>query len=241
MKLKVIAATVFKQSPQQSSELADHEKLSVAAGREFAIAHQAPTEANHLQVTLVEPLSDRTVWYVFAPHVRLENTPMADTVPASTEDKATNEATSESGNETTNNPEEEDLIGAIGCSTVIAILGLLCLIVPVVQAVSPPNEGRAGLNAIGWTGLLAGVSMTAFGAWYGADSVIRSRKNQKEKLKDTFYALLEEQSGEITLLQFAKAADISGSEARAYLDQMAKEFNATFEVDMNGGITYHFR
>ena len=52
---------------------------------------------------------------------------------------------------------------------------------------------------------------------------------------------MEAHNGEFSLLQYAKAADISGQEARAYLDERAQEFNATFEVDMNGGIIYRFR
>lgn len=231
MKLKVTATTVFKHSPRQSSDLPDAEKRAVSQSETFALTHQEPADGNHLKVTLAEPLGDRTVWYVYAPHVQMTETSTALSSPPAEEDD-----------------QELDVAGAIGCSTFLGIVGMLCLFIPLMQVVSvnpasvnPETEERSGLNGFGWAGLLIGLPTTAIGAWYGIDSVIRGRQNQEKRVKDAFYGLLEANNGESTVLQFAQAADLPGDEARAYLDERAKEFNATFEVEAHGGITYHFR
>ncbi len=39
---------------------------------------------------------------------------------------------------------------------------------------------------------------------------------------------------------FAKEANITGTEAKQYLDAKAKEFNASFNLSNEGGIYYHF-
>jgi large subunit ribosomal protein L7/L12 len=41
-------------------------------------------------------------------------------------------------------------------------------------------------------------------------------------------------------VQFAKETQLSIEEARQLLDEKAKEFNATFDTDEKGGISYYF-
>lgn len=41
-------------------------------------------------------------------------------------------------------------------------------------------------------------------------------------------------------MQFAMAANLTGDAAKRYLDERAKEFEANFEVDEQGGIFYRF-
>ena len=167
----------------------------------------------------------RTVWYVLAAHGELVATKAA--APA---DEAMAEAMDEVA---------KPAKGDVGCGIVVAILGLLCLIVPVSQVLSSAPEVR--LRWLGWVGLFGGVSLTAVGVWYGVDAFTQERRSRREHLQRTFYAMVEAHNGEFSLLQYAKTADISGQQARAYLDERAQEFNATFEVDMDGGIIYRFR
>ncbi|AIE74243.1 MULTISPECIES: hypothetical protein [unclassified Synechocystis] len=61
-----------------------------------------------------------------------------------------------------------------------------------------------------------------------------------EKLRKTFFQILEENNNTITVLQLCKAAEIDGKQAKEYLDQKAIEFNATFEASESGGIIYKF-
>jgi hypothetical protein len=89
------------------------------------------------------------------------------------------------------------------------------------------------------SGLLGG-----FLAW----NVIRSEKKQKaelaaresDRLQSIFYLLLKKNKGEITPLLFAMETKLSPGDAKTYLDQKAKEFDANFDVDDHGGVTYKF-
>jgi hypothetical protein len=42
------------------------------------------------------------------------------------------------------------------------------------------------------------------------------------------------------LLSFAMQSQLPATEAKEYLDQKAKEFNANFQVNEAGGVSYHF-
>lgn len=79
-------------------------------------------------------------------------------------------------------------------------------------------------------------------------NVLRAERKEKEalalkesdRLQSVFYLLLKKHSGELTPLLFAMETKLSPSDARQYLDQKAKEFEANFEVDDRGDITYRF-
>ena len=65
-------------------------------------------------------------------------------------------------------------------------------------------------------------------------------KTVSDSFNSTFFRLLSEGNGQITLLQFAKETQLSIEEARQLLDEKAKEFNATFDTDEKGDISYYF-
>jgi hypothetical protein len=132
-----------------------------------------------------------------------------------------------------------DPSAGIGGGMMIGILGGLCLLIPIAQ-VGMPQAGQRGLNGWGWTGLGVGAPLIALGAWSALDGAHKSKTQQRDRLRDVFFRLLDHQNGEITVLQFAREAKLSGDEARAYLDERATEFNATFDVNTDGGISYHF-
>lgn len=79
-------------------------------------------------------------------------------------------------------------------------------------------------------------------------NVLRTERQEKEalvakendRLQSIFYLLLKKHRGELTPLLFAMETKLSPGEARQYLDQKAKEFEANFEVDDRGDIIYRF-
>lgn len=89
-------------------------------------------------------------------------------------------------------------------------------------------------------GIAFGVPMLAGGGWMFWGLRQKHQKQLQDRLKSTFYRLIEENNGQITLLHFAKEAEITGEEAKLYLDTKAKEFNATFDINPDGGVHYRF-
>ncbi|MGB3642632.1 MAG: hypothetical protein WBA39_34370 [Rivularia sp. (in: cyanobacteria)] len=114
-----------------------------------------------------------------------------------------------------------------------------------VEALSTNNhkatqEQKQEMADKAFAGLALGLSGVGLGS-----SLILSLKKQHQRqltshLQSTFYRLVEEQRGEISLLRFAKEAEVTGKEAKLFLDSKAHEFNATFDHSNNGGVYYHF-
>jgi hypothetical protein len=73
----------------------------------------------------------------------------------------------------------------------------------------------------------------------GKQNVTR-QKQERERLKTILYRLIQEGSGEITLMRFAMETQLSAEDAQKYLNQQAEAFNATCEVKQEGSISYHF-
>ena len=78
------------------------------------------------------------------------------------------------------------------------------------------------------------------GGWIVWNLRQKHQKELKQNLDSVFYQLVKVESGRITVLQLAMEAQISGEEARKYLDGKAKEFNASFEAREQGNISYLF-
>lgn len=81
---------------------------------------------------------------------------------------------------------------------------------------------------------------TAIGGWLVWGLYKEGKNENSDHLKSTFFRLLLEGNGRITVMQFARETKLSGEEARQFLDEKAKEFNATFDTDDKGGISYYF-
>jgi hypothetical protein len=64
--------------------------------------------------------------------------------------------------------------------------------------------------------------------------------SQKAYLRSIFFHLLESGQTEMTVLQFAMKARIEGDVAKAYLDDRAREYEATFNVGPEGQVLYCF-
>ncbi|MDJ0737640.1 MAG: hypothetical protein QNJ47_26895 [Nostocaceae cyanobacterium] len=101
------------------------------------------------------------------------------------------------------------------------------------------EEKQEALSSI-LGGLILGTPSFAGGMWLVRGLRQQHQKQISDRLDSAFYSLIEQQNGQISLLIFAKEAQISGEEAKRYLDTKAKEFNATFDLNPAGGIYYHF-
>lgn len=107
---------------------------------------------------------------------------------------------------------------------------------------SSVNEARDA--ALG--GLILGVPSVLLGGLL-ALGVYRDRQQEKkiiaqasDRLQSTFFRLIKANNGYITVLQFAMAGQLTATAARQYLNQKAKDFDATFDVSNEGAISYYF-
>lgn len=67
------------------------------------------------------------------------------------------------------------------------------------------------------------------------------RRARELALHQVFYAQIAAHQGRISVLDFAIAAQLTGSEARQFLDQRAKDFWGDFEPTPGGDVLYTFR
>jgi hypothetical protein len=95
--------------------------------------------------------------------------------------------------------------------------------------------------------LVIPIPITIVGSWMvwnlrqqNRQEAQEQQKEENQHLQQVFFDLLQETGGEVTVLQFSMAAQISGKLAKEYLEQCAKEYNATFQVDEEGNISYRF-
>jgi hypothetical protein len=96
-------------------------------------------------------------------------------------------------------------------------------------------------------GIIFGVPTAILGGWLALGLYKQSRQEKKainqqmnEHLRLQFYQMLQENQGRVTLLGFAMQSQLPATEAKKYLDDKAKEFNANFQVNEEGAISYHF-
>ena len=79
--------------------------------------------------------------------------------------------------------------------------------------------------------------------WLGGKLGVRwheQRQHRKQSLHQTFYKLLKQHQGRIRVIDFSIANQMPGDQAKAYLDQQAQVFSATFEATHYGDIVYVF-
>lgn len=96
-------------------------------------------------------------------------------------------------------------------------------------------------------GLIFGVPTLTLGTWLALGLYRQSRQEKKalnqqvsDRLQSIFYEMLKENHGRITVLGFAMQSQLPAANARQYLDEKAKEFNANFKVNEEGAVSYHF-
>jgi ribosomal protein L7/L12 len=107
---------------------------------------------------------------------------------------------------------------------------------PVFGQKAPPGDREEALAAL----ILYGLSPIALGSWLAFSNYQRSKKAEQRYLQAVFYRLLKESNGQINALRFSMESNLSGAEAKEYLDARAKEFNASYNVSEEGKLSYYF-
>ncbi len=102
--------------------------------------------------------------------------------------------------------------------------------------INPQQKDKTGALAL----MVFALPATAVGGWLAFGASKGGGKNKGDRLKSTFFRLLMEDNGRITVMKFAKETQISKEEARQYLAQKAQEINATAKTDDRGGVCYYF-
>ncbi|MBG1266556.1 hypothetical protein [Nostoc sp. WHI] len=97
------------------------------------------------------------------------------------------------------------------------------------------------------SGLIFGVPTLTLGAWLALGLYRQSRHEKKalnqevsDRLQSIFYKMLQENHGRVTVLGFAMQSQLPAANAKQFLDEKAKEFNANFKVNEEGAVSYHF-
>ncbi|WP_052050902.1 hypothetical protein [Leptolyngbya sp. KIOST-1] len=79
------------------------------------------------------------------------------------------------------------------------------------------------------------------GLAFGSIWLWRRHRAREQALHRLFYAQIAAHQGRLSVLDFAIAAQITGREARRFLDQRAQEFWGDFEPTPAGDVLYTFR
>lgn len=103
------------------------------------------------------------------------------------------------------------------------------------------------LDITAQNGIIFGVPSVLLGGWLALGFYRQGQQERKaikeqasDQMRSTFYRMIQENNGRITLLSFAMQSQLPPVAARQYLDEQAKLFNANFKVSEEGGISYHF-
>ncbi|NEP50283.1 MAG: hypothetical protein F6K65_16285 [Moorea sp. SIO3C2] len=117
-------------------------------------------------------------------------------------------------------------------------LGILLLMVPVVVSTRKEATSQDKVDAVG--SLIVGIPATFWGVWLTWVMYRQQQEEVLQHLQSTFYRLLQDENGRISVLKLAMAAKLPIAVAQDYLDQKAREYDATFEVSEEGRIFYNF-
>ncbi len=88
--------------------------------------------------------------------------------------------------------------------------------------------------------LLFGLPITGAGSCLAWSLHRQGRIEVQQRLQSIFHQQLKLEQGKITVMQFALEAQLTAGIAKQYLDEKAKEFDATFNVSEDGEIYYCF-
>ncbi len=124
---------------------------------------------------------------------------------------------------------------------ILLSVSFIFLLVPisVVFSKNPSEQDKSA--ALG--GLAIGVP-----ALVGGLSILKGSRDKQQKLiaertqllETTFLELLQTNDGQVTVINFAIATNLSLEEAKQYLDRKASQLNGDFKVLDDGKISYYF-
>lgn len=138
------------------------------------------------------------------------------------------------------------LIKKIGAGLLLTF-GIPLTIYAIAEIVNPDTDSDDREDAIAAL-IIFTLPATAVGGWL-AWSVYKQGKQEQAardkevnaRLKSTFFRLVQEGEGRITVMRFAMETQLSGEEAKQFLDQKVKEFDGNFDVSEQGNVAYRFQ
>ncbi|MDJ0737272.1 MAG: hypothetical protein QNJ47_24935 [Nostocaceae cyanobacterium] len=110
------------------------------------------------------------------------------------------------------------------------------------------NHGAVDqLNNTAVNGIIFGVPSIVLGSWLALGFYRENKQEQKalthennQRLQSLFYKMIQENQGRVTVLGFAMQSQLPPADARQYLDEQAKVFNANFKINEEGAVSYYF-
>ncbi|NEQ33633.1 MAG: hypothetical protein F6K04_21995 [Leptolyngbya sp. SIO4C5] len=121
----------------------------------------------------------------------------------------------------------------------LLLLGFWCL-ARAAETGLDRNPNRLDRRETVLAGLLLGIPAVGFGSYLGLDAYLQKKRQERDRLQGIFFKLVKAGKGKVAPLRFAMEANLSGEMAKAYLDERARIYDADFQVDEQGGVSYYF-
>lgn len=126
-----------------------------------------------------------------------------------------------------------------GATGLLLTLGCFFLLLAVYQPFGKETKRDKIISQV-LTCLVYGLPLVGAGSWLAWDLHKDHQQEIRDRLQSTFYRLIKEGDGNITVLSFAMEAKLTAEQAKQYLDEKAKEFDGSLNVSEEGGISYYF-
>ncbi|NJN21513.1 MAG: hypothetical protein HC812_10455 [Leptolyngbya sp. RL_3_1] len=120
-----------------------------------------------------------------------------------------------------------------GAAVALMVVGVLCL-GRAIETGLDRNPNRVGKRETITAGLLIGGTATTGGIALALNARRQRRRQQQAQLQVVFFKLVKAGRGKVTPLRLAMEAQLTGEAATAYLNEQARQYDATFQVDQEG-------
>lgn len=88
--------------------------------------------------------------------------------------------------------------------------------------------------------LVFGAPALGTGGWLAWRLKQQEEREHAAHLQQVFYRLVLDGNGTVSAFQLAMEAEVSGSDARAYLERCSREFDGEFDITDTGKLLYRF-
>lgn len=76
-KLVILANTILKQEPIDSSKLSPEQKYGIEAGKELELQRWMLAPNSHIKVVLANSINDKDIWFAFSDHIQIRDNEVA--------------------------------------------------------------------------------------------------------------------------------------------------------------------
>lgn len=121
------------------------------------------------------------------------------------------------------------LIKKVGAGLLLSV-GSLCLMITLAGLVAPgttEQEKQEAQDAV-IARLIFGLPLSGGGSWIVWGLYRQGKKELSDRLQSTFYQLVKQGNGQITVLQFAMETKLTPKLAKEYLDEKARIVRRSF-------------